>query len=217
MSWTASFSRSCGEAVRYRSRRYLVTVCLYLSANEDIHLEPPPCKRALVYEPDRVRDPYLDDGSPPARVAQLYFSSLSELEAAALGIDGAWRAEAMEVYEFKVPQGGEARCTYLVAYAGPADDEKAWQAHYLAHHPPIMARLPGIRELEVSLPLEWRCPPGMEPVRHMQRNKVAFDSAEALEAALASPIRAEMREDYARLPRFTGRVTHFAMTTRVLR
>jgi uncharacterized protein (TIGR02118 family) len=194
-----------------------VTVCLYLSANEEIELEPPPCRRALVYEPNQVHDPYLDDGAPPRRVAQLYFDSLGALEAAAATIPGRWRAEAMKVHTFAVPKPAVPRCTYLVAYDGPADDEKSWQAHYLAHHPPIMARLPGIRELEVSLPLEWRCPPGLEAVRHMQRNKVAFDSAEALEAALASPIRAEMRQDYARLPRFSGRVTHYAMTTRVLR
>jgi hypothetical protein len=51
----------------------------------------------------------------------------------------------------------------------------------------------------------------------MQRNKVAFDSAGALEAALNSPIRKEMRADYARLPAFKGRVTHFPMSTQVLR
>jgi len=194
-----------------------MSACLYLSANEDLALEPPSCRRALAYEPDRVKDPYLDDGAPPRRVIQLYFDSLAGLEAAAPAIAGRWRAEAMSVHPFTVPQPAAPRCTYLVAYEGPAEDEKAWQAHYLAHHPPIMARLPGIRELEVSLPLEWRCPPHLERVRHMQRNKVAFDSREALEAALASPVRAEMRKDYAELPRFSGRVTHYAMTTRVLR
>ena len=190
-----------------------VPVCLYLSANDAAPLELPRCRRALAHEPNRVRDPYLDDGAPPRRVVQLYFDSLAELEAAAASLAGRWRAEAMAVHAFAVPQPGAPRCTYLVAYEGPAEDEKAWQAHYLAHHPPIMARLPGIRELEVTLPLEWRCPPRLERMRHMQRNKVAFDSAEALEAALASPVRAEMRKDYARLPRFSGRVTHYAMTT----
>lgn len=194
-----------------------MNVCLYLCANEALELEPPPCRRALVYEPNQVRDPYLDDGAPPRRVAQLYFESLGELEAAAGAIPGRWRAEAMSVHAFAVPLPAVPVCTYLVAYEGPADDEAAWQAHYLAHHPPIMARLPGIRELEVTLPLEWRCPSHLDRARHMQRNKVAFDSAAALEAALASPVRVEMREDYAQLPRFSGRVTHYAMTTRVLR
>ena len=79
-----------------------------------------------------------------------------------------------------------------------------------------MARLPGIRELEVYLPVDWRCPAHLQSVRSMQRNKVGFDDAQALQAALASPIRAEMRKDYGQLPRFSGRVTHYAMTTKVL-
>ena len=194
-----------------------MTVCLYLSASQDAELDAPACRRALLYTPNRVHDPYLDDGAPPRRVAQLYFDSLPELERAAKAIRGPWTAEAMAVHAFAVPQPGVPVCTYLVAYEGPAQDQAAWQAHYLAHHPPIMARLPGIRELEVCLPLEWDCPAHLRRVRHLQRNKVAFDSADALQAALASPIRAEMRKDYAQLPTFSGRVTHFAMTTQVLR
>ena len=50
----------------------------------------------------------------------------------------------------------------------------------------------------------------------MQRNKVGFDSAAALTAALNSPVRLEMRADYNRLPRFSGKVTHFPMATRVI-
>ena len=50
----------------------------------------------------------------------------------------------------------------------------------------------------------------------MQRNKVAFDSAEALAAALDSPARKEMRADFAKLPPFSGRVTHFPMATSVI-
>jgi uncharacterized protein (TIGR02118 family) len=127
----------------------------------------------------------------------------------------------MSVRSFAVPdpeirERDGAYCTYLVAYQGPAEDEAAWHAHYLADHPPLMARLPGIRELEVYLPLTWRCPPRLTPRRHLQRNKVAFDSPEALSAALASPVRAEMRASYARLPLFSGRVTHYPMITRVV-
>ena len=47
----------------------------------------------------------------------------------------------------------------------------------------------------------------------MQRNKVVFDSREALEAALASPVMQEMRADSAAFPEFTRRATHFAMAT----
>jgi len=79
-----------------------------------------------------------------------------------------------------------------------------------------MARLPGIRELEIYTPIDWRCPPSLKRVRHLQRNKVAFDSVEALAAALDSPVRRDMRADFAQFPSYRGRVTHFAMNTRVL-
>jgi hypothetical protein len=79
-----------------------------------------------------------------------------------------------------------------------------------------MAKLPGIRELEIYTPLEWRCPSHLRRVRHLQRNKVAFDSRAALAAALDSPVRREMRADFARFPPYRGRVTHYAMSTEVL-
>ena len=174
---------------------------------------------ALQYTPGRVRDPYLDDGAPPGGVTQIYFDSIAELERAAREL-GAGEAEAMQVHRFAVPQPWqrvpERYCTYLVAYEGPADDEPAWLAYYLKHHPPLMAKLPQIRQLETYTPVEWRCPPSLRRVRHLQRNKVAFDSAEALAAALDSPIRREMRADFAQFPTYRGRVTHFAMNTRVL-
>lgn len=169
------------------------------------------------YTPSKASDPYLDDGAPPSSVVQLYFDSLPQLERFARGNEKLkCKAQAMAVRAFDVPEPGIGLCTYLVAYAGPAEDEEAWHAHYLAHHPPIMARLPGIRELEVYTPLQWVCPPGWRRLSAMQRNKVAFDNPEALTAALNSPVRHEMRADYAQLPRFSGAVTHFAMRTEVL-
>jgi uncharacterized protein (TIGR02118 family) len=171
---------------------------------------------ALRYTPDRAHDPYLDDGAAPQDVAQVYFDTLEALEEAARGLRQG-TAEAMQVHRFDVPHPWtripQRWCTYLVAYEGPADDEAAWLSHYLGHHPPLMAKLPGIRELEIYTPLEWRCPPQLRRVRHLQRNKVAFDSREALEAALASPVRMEMRADFARFPRYAGRVTHYAMAS----
>lgn len=176
--------------------------------------------RALQHSPDRVRDPFLDDGAPPGAVTQLYFDSLATLGRAARQVPTHADAEAMRVHRFAVPQTWPqvpaSYCTYLVAYEGPADDEEAWLAHYLEHHPPIMAKLPQIRELEIYTPIDWHCPPSLRRVRHLQRNKVAFDSSAALAAALDSPVRREMRTDFARFPSYHGRVAHHAMTTRVL-
>jgi len=197
--------------------------CLFLDAARPSALGVDSCRRALLHTPARAHDPFLDDGAPPATVAQLYFDSLRDLEASATALGEPWAgAEAMNVRSFPVPDprvrtADGAYCTYLVAYEGPAQDEAAWHAHYLADHPPLMARLPGIRELEVYLPLDWRCPAELASRRHLQRNKVAFDSPEALSAALDSPVRREMRASYGRLPPFSGRVTHYPMITRLVR
>lgn len=191
---------------------------LFLSSSAALHL--PSSNRALRYQPDRVRDPFLDDGAPPAHVAQLYFDSLATLEAAVARVRAPGDAEAMRVHRFAVPEPWQRvpphYCTYLVAYEGPAENESAWLAYYLEHHPPLMSRLPRIRELEIYTPIEWRCPAPLKRVRHLQRNKVAFDDAAALAAALDSPVRREMRADFAGFPSYRGRVTHFAMTTEVL-
>ena len=176
---------------------------------------------ALLYTPDRASDPFLDDGAPPPMVVQAYFASLSRLNSfTAKYVDLKCAAEAMSVRKFEVPEPAlksQGYCTYLVAYEGPAEDEAAWHAHYLAHHPLLMARLPGIRALEVYLPLEWACPAPWRRVRSLQRNKVAFDSAEALTAALNSPVRKEMRADFKAFPAYTGKITHYPMATQVLR
>ena len=177
-------------------------------------------QKVHVYTPGRAHDPYLNDGAAPPLVMQLYFDSLPLLEAACDGALQPVRAlcevQAMRVLPFAVPEPAIPLCTYLVAYEGKAEDEEAWHSYYLANHPPLMARLPGIRELEIYLPLDWRSGPGWRQARCMQRNKVGFDSAEALTAALNSPVRKEMRADYAKLPAFTGRVTHYPMATSVL-
>jgi uncharacterized protein (TIGR02118 family) len=204
-----------------------VSFCLFLVFSEPFDGIPPLISgipgldKVHIYTPGRARDPFLDDGAPPPLALQLYFAQLSALESAVAGSLSPVRAicqvQAMLVRPFAVPQPREdPLCTYLVAYEGKAEDENAWHAYYLAHHPALMAKLPGIRELEIYTPVQWVCPPGWRPMECMQRNKVAFDSAEALSAALNSPQRKEMRADYAKLPAFSGRVTHYPMATSVI-
>jgi uncharacterized protein (TIGR02118 family) len=178
-------------------------------------------EKVHVYTPGRAHDPFLNDGSPPPLALQLYFGSLATLESALAAslapVKAICEVQAMLVRPFAVPEPREDPLfTYLVAYEGKADDENAWHAYYLAHHPALMAKLPGIRQLEIYTPVQWLCPPGWRRMECMQRNKVAFDSAEALTAALNSPVRKEMRADYAKLPPFSGRVTHYPMATSVI-
>jgi hypothetical protein len=194
--------------------------------------------KALVHTPERATDPYLDDGPPPQLVLQLYFAEPPELEAV-LARDGHLRVllsrdaypdlasahvtqQAMLVRTFPVPEPtfGTAPnapfCTYLVSYEGEAEDLNAWHAHYFGSHTKHMARFPGIRELEIYTRLDWVGSLPCPCVSFMQRNKVAFDSADALTAALNSSIRHELRACFKTFPPFTGPITHYAMATRVL-
>ena len=173
-------------------------------------------ERCVVHTPASARDPFLHDGTAPALVLQAYFANLAALQAAIpvlekiLGPQGS--CEAMSVTRFPVPRPGAGGCSYLVAYAGPADDPGAWHAHYNARHAPLMAELPGIRELEVYAPIDWQRGAGpWNAMRSLQRNKVTFDSPQALEAALQSPVRAKMRADFATFPPYQGAVSHYPM------
>lgn len=191
--------------------------------------------RGLAYEPESTDDPYVNDGAPPQFGVQLYFADIADLEAAlapyghlqALAKAQAFPSlaaaeitqQAMLSRWYYVPDRvfrnppGTPHCTYLVSYEGEAEDLNAWLHHYIDRHPPIMARFPGIREIEVCTRIDWR---GFLPwprVDYMLRNKVVFDSVAALTAALNSPVRHEMRADYKVFPPFTGPVTHYPMAT----
>lgn len=179
-----------------------------------------------LYTPASASDPYLDDGAPPALMLECAFTSIDMLEAS-LVADGAFAAlfegvpmvqQAMVLRYFAVPSPppAETCCTYVVTYDGEADDANAWLLHYLAHHPAIMARFPGIRGIMVASRMEWCSGIAWPRATALQRNRVVFDDAAALDAALASPVRHEMRADFRALPPFHGRVTHFAMHTRAI-
>ena len=59
-----------------------------------------------------------------------------------------------------------------------------------------MRRLPGIRELEIYTRIDWISALPWPRLEYIQRNKVVFDDAAALAAALQSPIRSAMRADF---------------------
>jgi len=199
----------------------------------------PNLNRALVHTPASASDPYVKDGPSPSLVLQLYFDEMSELEAA-LSPNGHLGAltsheefpalaqadiaqQAMLVRPFAVPEPtfetplGEPYCTYLVSYEGEAENLNAWHAHYLEGHTRHMAMFPKIRELEIYTRLDWVSRTPWRRQHFMQRNKVAFDSADALQQALHSPVRHEMRADFRAFPPFTGPNNHYAMATRVLK
>ncbi|MFI5014027.1 MAG: EthD family reductase [Hyphomicrobiales bacterium] len=191
---------------------------------------------ADIHTPTVTRDIYTADGPSPQLALQLYFDELTELEEAiaanghlqALAGPGAWPSlagakashQAMYARHFPVADGGmtgRSRCSFLVQYPGEAENFNAWLSHYIASHPPIMRRFPGIRQIEILSRVDWIDAMPFERVQPMQRNRVVFDSPEALTAALQSPVRHEMRADYHKFPPFTGDSLHFPMITETIR
>jgi len=198
----------------------------------------PKLRRGLLMTPEEARDPYVEYPPPPQLAFQLYFDEIAALETAA-GRGGTLQAlarpgalpsvdksvaaqQAMVVRAYPVPDPvfrtpeGALPCSDVIHYPGKAEDLNAWLGFYLESHVPLMQRLPGIRELELYTRLDWVSALPFPRVEHMQRNKVVFDSAAALAAALKSPIRAEMRADFLRFPPFTDGNRHNPMATRTI-
>ncbi|MGB7183862.1 MAG: ethyl tert-butyl ether degradation protein EthD [Burkholderiaceae bacterium] len=192
--------------------------------------------QARVHKPASAHDPMLDDGAPPALVLQLFFDEINPLETqlksdsplanilsaqfATQMAEASIDQQVMLCRPYPVagpPQpSGDARqphCTYLVRYLGPAQDMNAWMSDYLSGHPRLMAQLPGIRRLEIFSRIDWCGSLPWFRATDMQRNQVVFDSPDALNKALNSPLRVQMREHYNALPPFEGAVTHFPMRT----
>jgi hypothetical protein len=192
---------------------------------------------ALLFTPATTHDPYLNDGPPPVLALQIYFDRIEALEAALDGplltladpvrlpsLAGAtFSQQAMLARPFAVPDPlfrtapGAFPCTYLVAYEGTAENLPQWLSRYLTHHTAVMTRFPGVRRVEVCSRIDWCGALPWPRVDHMQRNKVVFDDQDGLTAALNSPVRHEMRADFAKFPPFTGPVSHFPMATRTVR
>lgn len=182
-----------------------------------------------LFVPEEAHDPYLADEHLPLLMVELDFDGVddaqralnSEVFAQAVGdlshapVPVSAVAELMEAEAFpvngRIPER-TAPVSYVVRYHRPAEDERAFVAHYREKHPPILARFPGIRYVACYYPVAWHDETEIPAAGYMLGNEVVFDSVEALNAALASDIRHELREDFHTFPPFTGRNTHFAMT-----
>jgi uncharacterized protein (TIGR02118 family) len=103
---------------------------------------------------------------------------------------------------------------YFVVYHGPAADPAAFIDHYLDHHVPTMARLPEIQAMSIFTPQVLQ--PGGKPGTDLLVCQVGFDSVDLLNAALASPVRQELRQGAGAFPPFKGPPVHQAMVRSVL-
>jgi uncharacterized protein (TIGR02118 family) len=179
-----------------------------------------------------VHDPYNKDGAGPLMILMPGFTSRDALADAvaggriaaavrALGPDIAAAGAAFErrfypVGDDAAPAPLQAPFSYVVRYHRPADDEAAFVKNYLASHPTIQARLPGIRTIMCYLPLNEADAGGLPAADYMIGNEVAFDDIAAFNAAMASPTRQELRAHFREFPRFTGANTHYPMIRRRL-
>ncbi len=181
--------------------------------------------------PPGTKHPFQHNEPAPTLSLQLEFDAIETLEAALAkagplahlpGIvpDARVSQQAMITRRFPVPDAtlqtpaGTLPCSYLVHYFGPATDLNAWNAHYNAHHPPVMAKFPGVRLIEIYTRMDWVSGLAWPKEDMMQRNKLMFDSAEALSAGLIPEVMTEMRADFNHFPAFAGGNTHYPALTR---
>lgn len=208
-----------------------------LTALREAVVDVPGLAGALLFTPASASDVYVDDGQAPPFGMQLHFKRLEVLEAACsrdgavsglIALVPALKAVRMTAQAFwrrtwQVPDSvlqtapGSLPCSYVVHYPGPAADTNAWHDHYLTGHPPLFQRFPGIRMIEILTPVEWVSTLALPKAHHMQRNRVMFDSPEALTAAMQSPVRHELRADFHSFPPFEGGNFHYPMWTDMVR
>lgn len=106
--------------------------------------------------------------------------------------------------------------SYFVRYQGRFADPDRFIEHYAGPHARILADFPGLRGLVLHRPADWRDPFPVSPGGAALMAQMTFESAEALDRALASEARQHARDDFANFPAFDGAVTHQAMTAKVV-
>jgi uncharacterized protein (TIGR02118 family) len=185
-----------------------------------------------LYQPLRggTHDPFNNDGPWPRLMAMLQFPTKEKLQAglsdprfkqSLAGMPVAATGTSFERRFFPVadtpnPESLRAPFSYVVRYHHPAENVAEFVSHYIADHPPILGKLPQIRSVLCYLPIDAGAAGILPPADYMIGNEVAFDSPDAFNAAMASPVRHELRAHFKSFPPFTGKNTHYPMMRRQL-
>lgn len=106
--------------------------------------------------------------------------------------------------------------SYFVRYRGMAADPAAFAVYYEERHSAILKRFPGIKSLILHTPASFHDPFSVRPAGSMLLAQLVFDSAAALDLALASDARRKARDDFHHFPAFEGEVTHEALAAKVI-
>src|SRR6516165_7213708 len=96
--------------------------------------------------------------------------------------------------------------SYFVLYRGRAEQPDAFVARYREQHVPILRQWPGIGAVLLHTPIAWSDAEPVSEAGLALMCEMRFASAEALDAALRSPARAQARQDFRDFPPFTGEV-----------
>ena len=184
-----------------------------------------------LYTPSRAdhADPYIEDRDGPILMVQtghadhaavramLTSPAFAATDLEASGVPGLRATHDVMNREF-FPVAGEdeprpmsAPLSFVVRYHGPCEDPALFTRHYREGHATGLARLPAVRNVLVYARIGWDDPTGIERADYLLGNEVVFDSIDALNAALNSPVRHEMREHVATFPGWSGHNTHYAM------
>ena len=210
-----------------------MTIAYFLTGDDAAFAEPlmprlmgrPDVLGASLFTPDMAEDPYVDDRAPPALMVQIDVADVDALDALFADteilrlIEAAGptaKADAFEVLSFPIqgvddPSLRTAPMSFMVRYFAPVSDEKLFRSYYLENHPPIMADMPGIRNVFCYVPVDWTSPIKIPGSGCILGNEVVFDDLEGLNAALASDVRHRLRDDYKSFPVKPGPNTHYAI------
>jgi uncharacterized protein (TIGR02118 family) len=101
--------------------------------------------------------------------------------------------------------------SYFVRYEISPRDPQRFLEHYRNVHVPILARWPGMRRVVLHTGVSTRDSLPTQEGGTFLLAQLEFESQADLDAAFASPQRAEARVDFERFPQYDGRVTHQAM------
>ena len=191
---------------------------------------------AYVHTPSPAPHPHVGEDVPPMLALELEFANVADCESALrqdaslqrladssfvrslAGATVSQQGMLRRAYAVADPVSDIVRrvCSYLVHYPGPAEDEQAWLDHYTVKHATLITALPGVRAVMVDTPAVVVSKLPFRSAKALLRNKVVFDSAQALSMALSSPARDALRADVASFPRYTGGSVHIPTETLVV-
>lgn len=174
--------------------------------------------------------PEFREGSGPALLVEINLEGPDDAEAllgsaalrAALMIGTAPAATVDVFHAVHFPLPGHARppartapLSFVVRYYRPVKDEWAFANFYTSHHPLLLARFPGIRNVLCYLPTGLALPAGVTASGAFFGNEVVFDDLDSLNRALASDVLPQLRAEGRQFPSY-GRSTHYPMLRRTV-